>query len=140
MILKYYPHKFANVEAASGITQEELDFVKFIYGGSIVVATEQDMQELSFSTSLSTNLEDVENVIRYEPRDDFNEIPSRYQSSKSKTKTIHVTGKHSSKEKEEGKFTVDRFWTEGEEAATKALSMIPIIVPRQEILACSMTA
>ena len=139
MILKYYPHKFANVETASGITQEELDFVKFVYGGGIVVAADQDMQDSSFSTSSSTDLEDVEKS-RYESYNYIDENPSRYQISKSKTRTINASEKHSSKEKEHGKFTVDRFWTEGEEAATKALSMIPIIVPRQEILACSMTA
>ena len=36
MIYKYYPHKFANVDEANGITQEELDFVKFILHSSVV--------------------------------------------------------------------------------------------------------
>ena len=141
MILKYYPHKFANVEAASGITQEELDFVKFIYGGSTVVAANQEMRESSFSTSSSTDVEDAKNnLFQYEIQDHFNENPSRHQVLNSKTTTINETEKNTLREKEQEKLTVNRFWSEGEEAATKAMSMIPIIVPRQEILACSMTA
>jgi len=48
MILKYYPHKLVDVEAASGITKEELDFVKFTYGGDIVVAADQKKKRIEF--------------------------------------------------------------------------------------------
>ncbi len=133
MIYKYYPHKFANVEAASGITQEELDFVHFMYGGRSAAAVDTEKSSSSTKTTESTN-EEV--LYRY---DTFEE--SHYDEFKQQTLlTIHMT-ETKKQPKEEEKSTVDKFWKEGEEAANKALSLIPaIIVPRQEILACSMTA
>mmetsp|Transcript_13223 Transcript_13223/g.31088 ORF Transcript_13223/g.31088 Transcript_13223/m.31088 type:complete len:178 (-) Transcript_13223:284-817(-) len=135
MILKCYPHKFVNVEAASGITQEELDFVKHIYGGSMIIAAGEKMAESSFSTRSSRDREDNKIVLRYESQNHSKENQSRRPNSNRKTRTINATEQYKTAEKE-----VNKFWTEGEEAATKALSMIPTIVPRQEILACSMTA
>jgi len=141
MIFKYYPHKFANVEAASGISQEELDFVKTFYGGSIVVAADQETGGSSSTRRSSTKTKDAESVFRYDSYDDSSVVnQSRYYESKSETTTINVTDTNASKEQEQEKSTVNKFWTEGEEVAAKALSLIPIIVPRQDILACSMTA
>jgi len=140
MILKYYPHKLVDVEAASGITKEELDFVKFTYGGDIVVAADQKINESSSTNLTTTEVEDAEFLFRYDTHDNSIENASRYRNAQHKTRTINLTESDSSEEKEQEKSAVNRFWTEGEEAATKALSIIPIIVPRQEILACSMTA
>merc|ERR1712021_167873 len=143
MIFKYYPHKFANVEAASGISQEELDFVKTFYGGSIVVAADQETGGSSSTKRSSTETKIADSVFRYDSYDDSSVVvvnQSRYYESKSETTTINVTGANVSKEQEQEKSTVNKFWTEGEEVAAKALSLIPISVPRQEILACSMTA
>jgi hypothetical protein len=144
MIFKYYPHKFANVEAASGITQEELDFAKFIFGGSAVVAaTDQDMDESSSTQSLSTKTKDTEVLFRLDSYDDASVVDSsrNHKTRREDPLTINSTEINALNENEQdGKLTVNKFWTEGEEAAAKALSMIPIIVPRQEILACSMTA
>ena len=130
MIYKYYPHKFANIEAASGITQEELDFVHFMYGGRIAAAAEQERES---STTETTN--DAEILYRY----DFFDDSSTSDESKHET-PLTIQMKESEKPKEQEKSTVDKFWTEGEEAASKALSLIPVLLPRQEILACSMTA
>ena len=141
MIYKYYPHKFANVQAASGITQEELDFVKYIYGDGAVATAHQEIDESSSKRSLSTKEKDAEGMFRYDSHDDSSDIiSSRHLEQKSKQKTRSSTESNAFIEKEQGKSTVDKFWTEGEQAASKALSMIPTIVPRQEILACSMTA
>lgn len=142
MILKYYPHKFANVEAASGITQEELDFVHFMYGGRIVAASADPQETDTSPSSLTTTTRNAEVLFRYDSFDDSNVVhTSRYDEPKSETRTTARTEiKYKRKEQEDGRSTVDKFWTEGEEAASKALSLLPIIVPRQEILACSMTA
>jgi hypothetical protein len=145
MIFKHYPHKFANVEAASGITQEELDFAKFIYGGSVVVATtDQETDESSSTQSLSTKTKDTEVLFRLDSYDDASVVDSsrNHETRREKPTTINSTEINAlnENEQEEGKSTVNKFWTEGEEAAAKAFSMIPIIVPRQEILACSMTS
>lgn len=140
MILKYYPHKLVNVEAASGISKEELDYVKFIYGGDIVDAADQKISESSFTDSTTIEAGDAEFLYRYDSQDHISENTSQYQNAQNETRTINLSKNDSSEEKEQEKSAVNRFWTEGEEAATKALSMIPIIVPRQEILACSMTA
>lgn len=142
MILKHYPHKFANVEAASGITQEELDFVKFKYGGRVVAAASAD-QETDKSPSSTTATKDAEVLFRYDYFDESSVVhASRHDELKSASTTIiHMKETATRKDQEEEMSTVDKFWTEGEEAAAKALSFIPaIIVPRQEILACSMTA
>jgi hypothetical protein len=138
IIFKYYPHKFANVEAASGITKEELDFVNFIYGDRIATAANQKMDESSSTSSTLTETRDTEVLYRYDFYDDSNS--SRYYESQIGKPTINMAGVNASKEQEQEKSTINKVWTEGEEAAAKALSIIPIIVPRQEILACSMTA
>lgn len=137
MIYKYYPHKFANVEAASGITQEELDFVHFMYGGRIAAAAADDKKS-SLSTTKTKETTNEEILYRY---DSFEESStSQYEETKHDI-PLTIQMKESKKPKQEEKSAVDKFWTEGEEAASKALSLIPaIIVPRQEILACSMTA
>lgn len=141
MIFKYYPHKFVNVEAANGITQEELDFVNFLYDGSIVASADQETNESSSTRSSLTETKDTEVLFRYDSHDDSSvEQSSRYRESKSETTTINATGTNGSKEQEQEKSTVNKFWTEGEETAAKALFMIPVIVRRQEILACSITS
>lgn len=141
IIFKYYPHKFANVEAASGITKEELDFVNLIYGDRIATAANQKMDESSSTSNTLTETRDTEVLYRYDFHDDSSVANSSryYESERGKT-TINMTGVNASKEQEQEKSTINKVWTEGEEAAAKALSIIPIIVPRQEILACSMTS
>lgn len=140
MILKHYPHKFVNVEAASGITQEELNYVKLHYGGGIVAATNQ--ATTGDSSTTRTETDEYELLFRY---DSFDESSVEYSSQRnelnSQIATTDTTGKNlSQQEEEQEKSTINKFWTEGEDAAAKYISMIPIIVPRQEILACSMTA
>ena len=149
MIYKYYPHKFANVEAASGITQEELDFVKFYYGTTIddtdtdtdtdtAADKNQETEESSTTTTpTTTELEAPELLFRY---DSYNDSSVEL---KSQSTTIHTTTELNSAAQEEQETTTNtanKFWTEGEDAAAKALFMIPMIVPRQEIMACSITA
>jgi len=136
MILNYYPRKFANVDAASGISQEELDFVKELYGDSIVVAANPEMVNSSSRRSPSKRTKNMEAVFGY----DVYGGSSGRNYQRCQTTTIDMTESNPTMHQNEGKLTVNRFWTEGEEAATKVLSIIPIIVPRQEILACSITA
>jgi hypothetical protein len=147
MIYKYYPHKFANVDAANGITQEELDFVKFIYGGNIVVAADGETDDSS-SKSSSTSTIDAEILYRYDSYDDssvvnrfaYNEPTHAYNEPTQESMASKATETKISKEQDQEKSTVNKFWTEGEDAAAKALSILPVMLPRQEILACSMTA
>ena len=141
MILKYYPHKFANVESASGITKEELDFVKMMYGGRLVAAATNE--ETDSDSSTTTTNKDAEVVFRFDSFDESNTMQtSQEEDSNSKARmSILLTERNATQEREEETSAANKFWTEGEEAASKALSLIPaIIVPRQEILACSMTA
>lgn len=140
MILKYYPHKFANVESASGITKEELDFVKMMYGGRIVADANQETDSDSSTTTSNT---DSEVLFRFDSFEDSDTLQAS-QADETKVKptmSILLTERNTTQEQEDEKFSANKFWTEGEEAASKALSLIPaIIVQRQEILACSMTA
>lgn len=132
MIYNYFPHKFANVDAANGITQEELDFVRHMYGGRVGHAID-DKSDDSSTTTAETVESDL--LHRYDSFDDSisNELPQHSHIVERSRKTT---------EKEESSQTssFERFWTEQEESAEKYISMIPVIVPRQEILACSMTA
>jgi len=140
MIYKYYPHKFANVDAANGITQEELDFVKFIYGGNVVVAADQETDQSSLKSS-STITTDAEILYRYDSYDDSSVVnTSTYNEPAHESMASKATETKISKEQDQEKSTVNKFWTEGEDAAAKALSILPVMLPRQEILACSMTA
>ena len=41
MIYTYFPHKFANVKAASGITQEELEMANMNYGAASIITQQQ---------------------------------------------------------------------------------------------------
>ena len=132
IIYKYYPYKFANVEAASGITQEELDFVKYYYGGG--VPADQETQEPSSSTA-NKPIETIES--KSQPRCTF-DVSAQSHESNSQTPIIH--SKATNEPEEEHNSTINKYWAEGGDAATKALSIIPILVPSQEILACSMTA
>ena len=111
MIYKYYPHKFANVEAASGITQEELDFVHFMYGGRIAAAA-ADAEKSSLATK-RTETTNAEVLYRY---DSFEETStSQYSESNHENPlTIHMT-ETKKQPKEEEKSAVDKFWTEGED-------------------------
>eukprot|EP00537_Pseudo-nitzschia_pungens_P007667 CAMPEP_0172362108 /NCGR_PEP_ID=MMETSP1060-20121228/5795_1 /TAXON_ID=37318 /ORGANISM="Pseudo-nitzschia pungens, Strain cf. cingulata" /LENGTH=191 /DNA_ID=CAMNT_0013084533 /DNA_START=126 /DNA_END=701 /DNA_ORIENTATION=+ len=149
MILKYCPHKLVNVETCpSGITQEELNYVKLHYGGGVVVAaTHHEESPLVVRSRTNNNNNTTEDsnlsssssssiILRYDSFDDASEEDDR-------STTIHATRRNSAlpEEAEQDRSAVDRFWTEGEDAAAKYVSMIPaVIVPRQEILACSMTA
>ena len=138
MIYKYCPHKFANVEAASGITQEELDFAKYYYGGGVADAAipAADNQETE-EYSTTTELKEPELLFRYDSYDDSSvEQSPQHLELRKQTTTIHTTEDNEEQETS----TVNKFWTEGEDAATKALSMIPMILPRQDILACSITS
>lgn len=128
MIYKYFPEKFANVEAASGITKEELDFVKYCYGSSSSsVASEAEDSSVSTAT-------EPELLYRYDSYDD-----SSVDHSPLHDQIEHTI--HRNKELQESSTTAfNKFWTEQEDTATKYIAMIPVIVPRQEILACSMTA
>jgi len=142
MILKHYPHKLVNVEAASGITQEELNLVKLHYGGGIVAATNQAATEDDSSTTTTrTEMEESELLFRYDSFDESSvEYSSQYNELNSQIATTDTAGGNASQQEEEQeKSTINKFWTE-EDTAAKYISMIPIIVPRQEILACSMTA
>lgn len=127
MIYKYFPEKFANVEAASGITQEELDFVKYCYGSSSSVAAETEGSSVSTAT-------EPELLYRYDSYDD-----SSVEHSPLHDQIEHAI--HMDEELQESSTTTfNKFWTEQEDTAKKYISMIPVVVPRQEILACSMTA
>eukprot|EP00536_Pseudo-nitzschia_multiseries_P010223 jgi/Psemu1/307142/fgenesh1_kg.305_\ len=139
MILNYCPEKLVNVESASGITQEELDYVKYTYGNGGVVAAATATATTTTNTTAHgdsrTETEDSEewsSLIRYNEGVSFDE--------RSISTTHATTERNSGREEEEERSAVDRFWTEGEDTAAKYISMIPVIVPRQEILACSMTA
>jgi hypothetical protein len=41
IIYTYFPHKFANVRAASGITQEELEMANMNYGAASIITQQQ---------------------------------------------------------------------------------------------------
>mmetsp|Transcript_5903 Transcript_5903/g.13738 ORF Transcript_5903/g.13738 Transcript_5903/m.13738 type:complete len:176 (-) Transcript_5903:384-911(-) len=133
IIYKYYPHKFANVEAASGITQEELDFIKYYYGGGD--PADQVTQEPASSTA-NKPIETIEPKSQF--RCTFDNVSAQSHEPNSQTPIIY--SKATNEPEEEQNSTINKFWTEGGDAAAKALSIIPIIVPSQEILACSMTA
>lgn len=130
MIFKYCPEKFANVEAASGITQEELDFVHFHYRGGIVAAASRDTGEPSMETETNEPTE----LFLFRSDDSLDD-----SCAEKSTEDFSPNGQVKSEDQRE-ESAIEKFWAEGEDTAAKYISMIPVILPRQEILACSMTS
>jgi hypothetical protein len=168
MIYTYFPYKFANVKAASGITQEELELANMHYGAaSIITQKQQDdnhshIQEDHSSSSSSsssitttTKVEEPEPLFQYaqdeqqqeqESLSYFDDIRNQLLSLSTTTSTTSTT---QTKTKTNENNTAleenlnNKFWSEEANAtADKAISSIipTIIVPSQEIMACSMTA
>jgi ATP/maltotriose-dependent transcriptional regulator MalT len=168
MIYTYFPYKFANVEAASGITQEELDLANMYYGAASIITQQQqddnhnqnqNQKDHSWSSSSSsssitattTEVEDSELLFRYNQEEEeqqqeqeslsyFDDIRNQLLSL-STTTTVQTKTNEKNTAQEENKN--NKFWSEGANAtATTTLSSIipTIIVPSQEIMACSMAS
>ncbi|OEU11487.1 hypothetical protein FRACYDRAFT_270789 [Fragilariopsis cylindrus CCMP1102] len=173
MIYTYFPNKFANVKAASGITQEELEMANMNYGAaSIITQQQQDdnyvhnqedhsSSSSSSSSSITTTTPKVDEpklFFRYvqdeqqqekESLSYFDDIRNQLLSLSTTTSTISTststtqtktTEKNTALEEENMN---NKFWSEEANAtANEAISgIIPtIIVPSQEIMACSLTA
>lgn len=117
MIYRYFPHKFADVEAASGITQEQLDAVRIpiqpvpaINNRTSSVA-EQEIQELIPAFHIESDVDDRTTTIKKEI------------SPTNNNKTI---------------FWIERREEKGGVNVSSSLT-IAVDLPRQEILACAMT-
>jgi ATP/maltotriose-dependent transcriptional regulator MalT len=167
MIYTYFPYKFANVEAASGITQEELDLANMYYGAASIITQQQqddnhnqnqNQKDHSWSSSSSssitattTEVEDSELLFRYNQEEEeqqqeqeslsyFDDIRNQLLSL-STTTTIQTKTNEKNTAQEENKN--NKFWSEeaNATATTTLSSIIPtIIVPSQEIMACSMAS
>jgi hypothetical protein len=127
MIYTYFPHKFAYVERANGISQEELDFVHMYYGGAhhhVDVTRSKEQQQtddaeticdntlVSLSTTVGTEIEESNEMFQYREEDQY---IARIQKTKKPLQ-----------ENSYGKIS----------KITSAL----VGIQNQEILACSMTA
>jgi hypothetical protein len=127
MIYRFFPHKFAHVEAASGITQEQLDAVRIYYAAEIA------LPDVIMKTS-STQEEEESHALTPVFLSSMNE------SEDYRTKDYSTTKKESTSSHDEiNSKTI--LWIEQREERTVNIlsSFLPIDLPRQEILACAMT-
>jgi hypothetical protein len=129
MIYKYFPHKFANVESANGLTQEQLDAVR--------VYRDDMAEEKTTTTTTSTT------ILYEEPQPTFLDavnlqecvLPEQYHQIQESHNDIY---NNNIKTKTDDTATSKtRFWKEGE--ATLMTAFIPAALPRHEIMACAMT-
>jgi hypothetical protein len=170
MIYTYFPHKFANVKAASGITQEELELANMYYGAASMITQQQqddnynhNQEDHSSSSSSSssitttTKVEGPELLFRYvqdeqeqeqESLSYFDDIRNQLLSLSTTTSTTTTSTSTTQTKTNEKNIALEeimnnKFWSEEANAtANKAISSIipTIIVPSQEIMAYSMTA
>ena len=171
MIYTYFPHKFANVKAASGITQEELEMANMNYGAASIITQQQqddnydhNQEDHSSSSSSSSSITTTTPKVD-EPKLFFRYVQDEQQQEKeslsyfddirnqllslSTTTSTTSTSTSTTQTKTTEKNTAleenmnNKFWSEEANAtANEAISgIIPtIIVPSQEIMACSLTA
>jgi hypothetical protein len=136
LIYEYFPHKFADVEWANGLTQEQLDAVR-VYRVTPTaseeetrITSEESEPHVTATATLFTT-EHALHQVAEQPTDPLllHRRPHEEEADRA-TKTKKTRD-------EETNFTKTRFWKEGEEALT---ALIPAaVLPRQEILACAMT-
>jgi hypothetical protein len=127
LIYKYMPYKFAEVEYANGLTQEQLDAVKLYYGHT-AEAEEQQQQEqdpMKLVTSvLNTAAEEDQRLQSQQQEDEKQQQQQQQQEQKLSYSTL------------------TSFWIEKKKeelSSLPSLSSIPLGLPQQEILACAMT-
>lgn len=114
MVYRFFPHKFAHVETANGITQEQLDAVRICYAPEIVA-------QIAMTT----------------PRDTEATSPTILKE-RQEVQTLSTSRKESPSQEN---YNRTIFWTERrEEEGAKTLSkLVAINLPSHEILACAMT-
>ncbi len=117
MIYKYFPHKFANVEYANGLTKEQLDAVRMYRD-----ATDSDIEKSS--------KEHETPVVMCHDTAQNHDLRRQEQQQKEIKKTREEDFWASKAYK-------TKFWKESEETFTSLISVE--VLPRQEIMSCAIT-
>ncbi|KAG7368992.1 hypothetical protein IV203_031735 [Nitzschia inconspicua] len=128
LIYHYAPHKFANVEWANGLTQEQLDAVR-IYQVETEEQATRPPKNQEHVASLPTLFAAEQALLEVVEQ-------SKHTAVRQESEHENFLAKNYNKLREDTASTKTRFWKEGEEAFT---ALIPVALPRQEILACAMT-
>jgi hypothetical protein len=128
MIYKYFPHKFANVEWANGLTEEQLDAVRVYRHDATTSCSTEDQYQVSTSTLFGArSLGDTLKLHVLHGQ----QLEQRYSIQES-----HSDNDSNNMKEGDTSNSKTKFWKEGE--GTLA-SLIPVALPRQEILSCAMT-
>lgn len=146
IIYSYFPYKFANVESASGITQEELYLAKMNYGVATSTSSATTQQEednhnhIHQDQSFLTEIKESEFFFRYHQEQDTEKERSSHfdillQNLSSSLSTTIQTTKNKNTIQEDSKN-----WMEQEKENKAAEILSRIMEPSQEIITCSMTA
>lgn len=137
LIYRYAPHKFADVEWANGLTEEQLLAVR-VYRTSEATTTaesdhanEHDVTKTTRPIPLLVSAEQALHEAAVQPQ---HMSVERQDAPEESPVHQHIPRNNNKSTREADHLT--RFWKEGEETLT---ALIPVGLPRQEILACAMT-